>query len=466
RFTWIDPYILGLYNIGQILQVDRSTEIFISLLSARSTHLYKAKEQNNTSMMDILQQSHDTLSKYDLFSEPTNYPFPKYQKRHDISLLTDYLNLTVDSRSYGQPTTIPVEPPTTTCHAEVAQPIYMAPCEHHVCRHRQNYLINDALPKATSNCSIIELGVCTSDFRPLAFKTVLDRKLADREIQVLTTLGRVPHLVYMEDTFLNDRNEQVIVLPMLKKLGISQKDLVDIARTMRQLFSALFTMHNHQIIHLDVTPSNLMQDNSDSLVLIDFGLSHQVHPSIPALTTARGTAGYIAPELFNCPSSIDAKVDIYSAGIILGQMLDGYLPSDLGLHLLGGLAVRCDTTEQIAMNINEFLLTRRTSGTYSSYPPTTTHSDPYPQVLYHAAELLAGMLMTDPCLRPSAKECLQSQFLTAKVEQFVDTQRNVVQERVRVFCYYREQARCGYGFGGSYGGSSYFGGYREVERYR
>lgn len=218
-------------------------------------------------------------------------------------------------------------------------------------------------------------------------------------------------------------------------------------------------MHSHQIVHLDITPANLMQDNSDSLVLIDFGLSHYLHPSIPALTTARGTAGYIAPELLNRPSSVDAKVDIYSAGIILGQMLNGYLPSDLGLHFLGGLAVRRDTTEQIVNNINEFLLTRCTSETYSSHPPTTTRrNDPYPQVLYHAAELLARMLVTDPCLRPSAEECMQSQFLTARVEQFVNTQRSMVQERVRVFCYYREQARCGYGLS--------FGGYREVERYR
>lgn len=203
-------------------------------------------------MINIL-RSHDT----------TTSPSSKYQQSsresHDISLLTDYLNLAVDSRSYGQPTTMPVKSPATTCRAEVAQPIHMAPCEHHVCQHRQNYLINNALPKATSNCSIIEFGFRTTDLRPLAFKTVSDRKLADREIQVLTTLGRVPHLVYMEDTFLNDKDEQVIVLPMLKKLNILQRDLVDIARMARQLFSVCprFFIDLEVIVSLHVSSKTL-----------------------------------------------------------------------------------------------------------------------------------------------------------------------------------------------------------------
>lgn len=82
----------------------------------------------------------------------------------------------------------------------------------------------------------------------------------------------------------------------------------------RQLVSALIYLHQHDILHLDIKPANILVTQQNSCKVIDFGCSQ--HAATPAVSALQGTIAYRAPELFRgrLPNT---KADIYSLGITL-----------------------------------------------------------------------------------------------------------------------------------------------------
>ncbi|XP_078168591.1 putative receptor protein kinase ZmPK1 [Carex rostrata] len=83
------------------------------------------------------------------------------------------------------------------------------------------------------------------------------------------------------------------------------------------------------VIHCDVKPENILLDQEFEPKITDFGLSKLLHRSggNSMLSQIRGTRGYIAPEwATNLP--ITAKVDVYSYGVMLLELVMGVRVSD------------------------------------------------------------------------------------------------------------------------------------------
>ncbi|KAM3251986.1 hypothetical protein P3L10_006056 [Capsicum annuum] len=80
-----------------------------------------------------------------------------------------------------------------------------------------------------------------------------------------------------------------------------------------------------RILHFDIKPHNILLDENFIPKISDFGLA-KLYPtdnSIVTLTAARGTIGYVAPELINrCIGEISYKADVYSFGMLLMEMLN------------------------------------------------------------------------------------------------------------------------------------------------
>ncbi|KAF8035419.1 hypothetical protein BT93_C1449 [Corymbia citriodora subsp. variegata] len=78
-----------------------------------------------------------------------------------------------------------------------------------------------------------------------------------------------------------------------------------------------------QILHFDIKPHNVLLDKNFTPKISDFGLA-KLYPtdySIVSLTAARGTLGYMAPELFyKNIGGVSYKVDVYSFGMLLMEM--------------------------------------------------------------------------------------------------------------------------------------------------
>ncbi|XP_019428730.1 PREDICTED: LEAF RUST 10 DISEASE-RESISTANCE LOCUS RECEPTOR-LIKE PROTEIN KINASE-like 2.1 [Lupinus angustifolius] len=78
-----------------------------------------------------------------------------------------------------------------------------------------------------------------------------------------------------------------------------------------------------QILHFDIKPHNILLDENFIPKVSDFGLArlYPLDGSIAPLTQARGTLGYMAPELFyKNIGGLSYKVDVYSFGMLLMEM--------------------------------------------------------------------------------------------------------------------------------------------------
>ncbi|KAL6311369.1 hypothetical protein AAG906_022960 [Vitis piasezkii] len=79
-----------------------------------------------------------------------------------------------------------------------------------------------------------------------------------------------------------------------------------------------------QILHFDIKPHNILLDEDFTPKVSDFGLAklYSTDESIVSVTAARGTLGYIAPELFyKNIGGVSFKADVYSFGMLLLEMV-------------------------------------------------------------------------------------------------------------------------------------------------
>jgi serine/threonine protein kinase len=81
-----------------------------------------------------------------------------------------------------------------------------------------------------------------------------------------------------------------------------------------------------QILHFDIKPHNILLDSKFIPKVADFGLA-KLYPqdnSFVPVSAARGTIGYIAPEMISRSFGvISSKSDVYSFGMLLLEMVGG-----------------------------------------------------------------------------------------------------------------------------------------------
>ncbi len=101
-----------------------------------------------------------------------------------------------------------------------------------------------------------------------------------------------------------------------------------LARLLLQTCEGVHFAHEHQIIHRDIKPGNLIVVDNDTIVITDFGLAR---PEKAATLTESGalvgTPIYMSPEQVMAKrGGVDKRTDIYSLGVTLYQLLSGVPP--------------------------------------------------------------------------------------------------------------------------------------------
>ncbi|WP_206597782.1 serine/threonine-protein kinase [Paraburkholderia monticola] len=92
-----------------------------------------------------------------------------------------------------------------------------------------------------------------------------------------------------------------------------------------QLLAALGFAHEHGVVHRDIKPANLLVSAQGRLKVADFGVAHVESSTLTLAGAMIGTPSYMSPEQF-AGEPLDGRSDLFSAAIVLYQMLTGVRP--------------------------------------------------------------------------------------------------------------------------------------------
>ena len=202
------------------------------------------------------------------------------------------------------------------------------------------YLLHEALGRGAMGQ--VFTGTVRDSGDPVAVKVLKPELVSDpeavarfmRERQILVSI-RDPNVVQVID-LVAEGETLAIVMELIQGRDLrrylrDQRTLApaEAVRLMIQLLNGMAAVHAAGVIHRDIKPENLLLETSSEqpvLKLTDFGVARLSYgASLTKLSSLIGTPEYMAPELAENDSATQAA-DLYSAGVVLYEMIGGRTP--------------------------------------------------------------------------------------------------------------------------------------------
>ncbi|MEH2350164.1 MAG: serine/threonine-protein kinase [Nostoc sp.] len=161
------------------------------------------------------------------------------------------------------------------------------------------------------------------------------KKLFDREAEVLYQLGNDHDQIPRLFAHFNEDGDFYLVQEFIDGHALTQEIVAGqrlsentVLNLLKDILEVLAFVHQHDIIHRDIKPQNLMRRYSDGkIVLIDFGSIKKIGALGAGLTISVGTPGYMPSEQAKGKPKLCS--DIYAVGMIGIQALTGLIPEQL-----------------------------------------------------------------------------------------------------------------------------------------
>ncbi|XP_008245071.1 PREDICTED: LEAF RUST 10 DISEASE-RESISTANCE LOCUS RECEPTOR-LIKE PROTEIN KINASE-like 2.5 [Prunus mume] len=163
---------------------------------------------------------------------------------------------------------------------------------------------------------------------------------AEDFINEVASIGRTSHVnIVTLSGFCYERDKRALIYEFMPngsldkfrheqgseaKCPLEWKTLSEIAVGIARGLEYLHRGCNTRILHLDIKPQNILLDKDFCPKIADFGLAKLCKPkeSIVSMMGTRGTAGYIAPEVFSRNfGGVSHKSDVYSYGMLVLEMV-------------------------------------------------------------------------------------------------------------------------------------------------
>lgn len=171
--------------------------------------------------------------------------------------------------------------------------------------------------------------------RVVALKVVhphLGEEYRERFVAEAKIAARLAH-PNLVNVFDQGRDEDLAWLAMEYVPGLTLREVMDkfgalsaerALELFEPLLAGLAVAHRSGILHRDLKPENVLLSDDGQIKLSDWGLAREVDQRTQTASLV-GTVAYISPELV-LRGAADARSDVYSAGIILFEMLTGRQP--------------------------------------------------------------------------------------------------------------------------------------------
>ena len=267
-----------------------------------------------------------------------------------------------------------------------------------------------------------------------------------REIEIMSVLGKHPNITAIRGITSDSRvlilEESMTDLHQMIKSEKRSLSLPMVTRWAKDMLDGVAYLHSIDVMHRDLKPSNMLIFKDLTLKLGDFGLSREASPT-EAVKVQRETCTlwYRAPELIMGDLTYNSKIDVWSMGCIIMEMLVGRCAT------AGRVEDVCQCPKPTHFNYNSDQLAKifRLVGTptdkkflskmacyqhFESWPhyqcsiedivsdvctakrlaaePTTDDEKEVADLARQWTECVSGMLVIDPAQRQTASEALKA----------------------------------------------------------